>query len=90
MRAGDGDSALRSIDANPPDMVLLDLNLPSLDGTTVVHDLASNPSTRNIPIIVVTGVDPPPLLPHVRTVLCKPCDPEYVAKVVTDHLPAPR
>lgn len=89
MRAADGASALRSIEQQRPDLILLDLNLPTVDGHAVISDLAANPLTSDIPVIVVTGVDPAPDLPHALVVMCKPCDPGYLAKVVSDHLPAP-
>ena len=90
VKAGDGFAALRAIEEGRPSLILLDLNLPSVDGLTILQDLAASPVTSDIPVIVVTGVDPKPHLPHALVVLCKPCDPDYVAKIVVDHLPAPR
>ena len=71
-------------------MILLDLNLPMVNGWTVARELAANPLTTGIPIIVVTGVEPTPRVPHALVVLCKPCEPDHVAKIVADHLRAPR
>jgi CheY-like chemotaxis protein len=88
VRAGDGLSALRSIEEARPSLILLDLNLPAVNGWTVLRELAGNPLTSGIPVIVVTGVEPPPDLPHALAVLCKPCDPDHVAKIVADYLPA--
>ena len=90
VRAGDGLAALRAIEEGRPSLILLDLNLPYVNGRTILQDLAANPLTSEIPVIVVTGVDPKPHLPHALVVLCKPCDPDYVAKIVADHLPALR
>ena len=90
VRAADGLAALRSIEEGRPSLILLDLNLPSVSGWTILRELAGNPLTSDIPVIVVTGVDPAPHLPHALVVLCKPCDPDHVAKIVTDHLPAHR
>ena len=87
VRAGDGVSALRSIEQQRPDLVVLDLMLPAVNGWTVLKELGENPLTNDIPVVVVTGVDPPPELPHAVVVLKKPCDPDHVAKIVTDHLP---
>ena len=88
--AHDGFSALRSIEQQRPSLIVLDLNLPTVSGYAVLDDLANNPVTGDIPVIVVTGTEPKPLLPHATVVLCKPCDPADVAKIVTDHLPALR
>lgn len=90
VRAGDGYAALRSIEEDRPSLILLDLNLPMVNGWTVARELAANPLTTDIPIIVVTGVEPTPRVPHALVVLCKPCEPDHVAKIVADHLPARR
>ncbi|PYR77390.1 MAG: hypothetical protein DMF87_16225 [Acidobacteria bacterium] len=87
VRAADGVSALRSIEQQRPDLIVLDLMLPAINGWTVLRELGANPLTQDIPIVVVTGVDPPPPLPDAVAVLSKPCDPDHVAKIVTDHLP---
>ncbi|PYR62616.1 MAG: hypothetical protein DMF88_26895 [Acidobacteria bacterium] len=87
VRAADGVSALRSIEQQRPDLIVLDLMLPAVNGWTVLRELGANPLTQDIPIVVVTGVDPPPPLPDAVAVLSKPCDPDHVAKIVTDHLP---
>jgi CheY-like chemotaxis protein len=84
-RAVDGVAALRSVDESQPDLVLLDLLLPNVDGWTVLRELALNPKTNQIPVIVVTGIEPPPHLPHARVVVRKPCDASLVAKIVEDY-----
>ena len=53
--AKDGYEALRAVDADPPDLVVLDLALPRLSGHIVRHELAAQSHTRDIPIVVVTG-----------------------------------
>ena len=53
--APDGIHALRQIDQQPPDLVVLDLMLPNLSGLDVQQEIASNAYTRAIPIVVVTG-----------------------------------
>ena len=54
--AGDGASALREARQNPkPDLVLLDLMLPDIQGTEVCRQLKANPETANIPIIMLTA-----------------------------------
>jgi CheY-like chemotaxis protein len=90
LRAADGFTALRAIEQQRPDLILLDLNIPTISGFTIIRDLEKNPLTSHIPVIVVTGEEPIPLLPHALVVMCKPCDPDHVAKIVTDHLPAAR
>jgi type II secretory ATPase GspE/PulE/Tfp pilus assembly ATPase PilB-like protein len=53
--AGDGVVALDEIDRAAPDVVVLDLNLPRLDGYGVLSHLRSRPATRDIPVIVLTA-----------------------------------
>jgi DNA-binding response OmpR family regulator len=50
-----GDAALRAIAEQPPDVVILDLNLPVLSGTDVCRIVRSRPATANIPIIMLTA-----------------------------------
>jgi two-component system, chemotaxis family, response regulator Rcp1 len=41
-------------DAPVPDLILLDLNLPRMDGREVLHEIKADPSLRQIPVIVLT------------------------------------
>jgi DNA-binding response OmpR family regulator len=60
---GDGIDALRHIDDERPDVVVLDLGLPRLGGRDVHREIASRADTRDIPIVIVTGSDAPDLKP---------------------------
>jgi len=53
--AQDGQAALAAIAANTPDIVLLDLEMPVLDGFGVLKALRADPRWRDLPVIVVTG-----------------------------------
>ena len=53
--ARDGPQALDQVDQYNPDIIVLDLNLPTLDGYSVLAELRSRPSTRDIPVIVLTA-----------------------------------
>jgi type II secretory ATPase GspE/PulE/Tfp pilus assembly ATPase PilB-like protein/CheY-like chemotaxis protein len=53
--AADGVVALDEIDRAGPDIVVLDLNLPRLDGYGVLSHLRSRPATANLPVIVLTA-----------------------------------
>ena len=50
-----GDTALRAVTEQPPDLVILDLNLPVLSGTEVCRILRARPATANMPIIMLTA-----------------------------------
>ena len=50
-----GDAALKAIAGQPPDLVILDLNLPVLSGQEVCRILRSRSDSRNLPIIMLTA-----------------------------------
>jgi DNA-binding response OmpR family regulator len=50
-----GDAALKAALAEPPDLVLLDLNLPGLSGLEVCRLLRAKPSTKHVTIIMLTA-----------------------------------
>ena len=52
---GSGDAALRAVAENPPDLIILDLNLPVLSGTEVCRILRGRPETANLPVIMLTA-----------------------------------
>jgi CheY-like chemotaxis protein len=53
--ARDGVEALDQIDRHAPDIIVLDLNLPGLDGYGVLSHLRSRPATAGIPVVVLTA-----------------------------------
>ena len=55
--AEDGEAGLRAIEAQRPDVILLDLMMPKLDGFGVIEQLRADPELRNIPIIVISAKD---------------------------------
>ena len=55
VEARDGAQALDEVDRHAPDLILLDLNLPGLDGYGVLQRLRSRASTSEIPVIVLTA-----------------------------------
>ena len=52
-----GREAITEIHADPPDLLLLDVNMPGLDGFEVAALLKADPSTATIPIIMVSAQD---------------------------------
>ena len=53
--AADGEQGLAMVAADRPDLILMDLSLPGLDGWEVTRRLKASPDTRNIPIIALTA-----------------------------------
>jgi DNA-binding response OmpR family regulator len=50
-----GDAALDAVRRAPPDLIILDLNLPVVDGTDVCRRIRSQPSTATLPVIMLTA-----------------------------------
>lgn len=55
--ARSGEQALKAVQVNPkPDLILLDIMMPDVDGYTVLTRIKSDPETENIPVIFVTAL----------------------------------
>ena len=52
----DGESSIKQITKNPPDLVLLDIMMPGIDGFETYRRLQQNPQTRDIPVIFITAL----------------------------------
>ena len=59
--AADGPAALRRARASQPDIVVLDVGLPGLDGFEVLEGLRANAATMHIPVIILTNYGEPEL-----------------------------
>ena len=57
----DGEEALQFIDAKPflPDVIVLDLNVPRIDGLTVLATLKADPNLKSIPVLVFVSPNTP-------------------------------
>lgn len=55
--AGDGPQALRIADVYKPDVIVLDVNLPTMSGYQICDRLRRDPSTAEIPIVMFTSAD---------------------------------
>jgi len=54
--AADGEEALARVQARPPNLVLLDAMLPKIHGFEVARKLRSDPSTRSVPVVMMTAI----------------------------------
>ena len=52
-----GKLALSAAEINPPDLILLDIMMPDLDGYQVCQQLKSNPKTKDIPVIFISAIN---------------------------------
>jgi DNA-binding response OmpR family regulator len=57
--ASDGESGLKRIDEEKPDLVILDLKLPKMDGFQVLENLHRQSSTKGMPVIAISGFGQP-------------------------------
>jgi signal transduction histidine kinase len=57
MTAGTGEAALEIVARQPPDLILLDVMMPGMDGFQVTARLKGDPATKAIPVIMVTALD---------------------------------
>ena len=78
----DGVDALRHIDVEAPQAVVLDIELPCLGGLDVQREIAAHPETRDIPIVVVTGTLHDLTSKDFACILRKPITPEALVEAV--------
>jgi PAS domain S-box-containing protein len=56
MTAASGEEALAMVEQQPPDLILLDIMMPGMDGYEVASRIKGNLATKNIPVILVTAL----------------------------------
>jgi DNA-binding response OmpR family regulator len=88
MEAGDGIHALRVLDAYLPDLVVLDIGLPKLDGISVQQEIAAQAVTRHVPVVIVTGSTDELGHLDVPCILRKPVAIEGLIQTIRKCLPA--
>ncbi|MHB0969578.1 MAG: response regulator [Thermoanaerobaculia bacterium] len=55
LKAASGEEALRTVVDAVPDLILMDIHLPGMDGLSVVRAIKADEKTRGIPILAVTA-----------------------------------
>jgi CheY-like chemotaxis protein len=100
MSASNGEECKRCLRKSTPDLMVLDVNMPGQAGFYVLKDLKSDPRTRDMPIIMLTGVAQQSGIPFNSDDLAeflgcepdayleKPVDPSRLSKVARDLLGA--
>jgi CheY-like chemotaxis protein len=89
--AESGADGIRSATSRPPDAILLDVQMPSMDGPSTLRHLQTNPLLAKIPIIFFTGITRPADKEHlsglgVTAILPKPFDPLTLASDIASVL----
>lgn len=90
--AYDGVSALDAVESDPPDLVLLDIMMPMMNGYEVCQQIKANPQTQHIPVVFLTSahgadVRTRSLQAGATTVIVKPFSPAELIAQVHRHLP---
>src|SRR5579863_2091198 len=89
-----GPTALGTILADPPDLLILDVKLPTITGFEVLRELRSMPQTADLPVIMVTALNTPADKAKAKELgaadyIVKPYMPSQLIDAVKRHLPSP-
>lgn len=85
VEAWDGKQAVEVAEAEELDLVLLDLQLPRLNGLGVIHRLRQNSKLQNVPVVIITGQDPEK---YRSSAIAEGCDDFLVKPIDFDRLDA--
>jgi lysyl-tRNA synthetase class 2 len=93
-RVEDGEGALEAVRKEKPDIIVMDLMMPRMDGFTAATHLAAEEATRGIPIVVISAKagmkDACEMSPNIMDFLAKPFAPERLAEAVKNVLEGKR
>jgi CheY-like chemotaxis protein len=81
LEAADGEEAVQLTASSLPGLVLLDLQLPRLNGLSVIHRLRKELCLTDVPLVVITGYDK-----HFDTAVAAGCDDYLVKPIDFDRL----
>jgi CheY-like chemotaxis protein len=89
--AENGEDALKSIRKRKPDLILMDMQMPVMDGYTAVSIIKADPEFSAIPIIAFTALAREEDVERSRSIGCaehytKPLDPEILVKIINRYL----
>jgi CheY-like chemotaxis protein len=92
LTAQDAPSAIGQLAREPLDAVVTDLTFPGTSGWDLIEAIRSGPSTRQLPVVVLTGHSNPTIASRARQTGCaalltKPCLPDELARTLHTILP---
>jgi CheY-like chemotaxis protein len=97
VEANNGDQALALALTEHPDLVVLDVSLPTISGLQVLHSLGDHPVTQSVPVLIVSSYAPLIGEEHQNRIagtITKPFEPSeflaLVGKLVQGGAPSPR
>jgi two-component system, cell cycle response regulator DivK len=91
VEAESGEEALTAVEAQRPDLILMDIQLPVMDGYEATRRIRSNPELKSIPIIAVTsyalaGDEAKAMAVGCNAYVTKPFSPRALLAKVQEHL----
>lgn len=94
-QAANGQQALETARQRHPDIILMDLSMPIMDGITACHKLKEDPATASIPVIFVTGNNDPLDREQAKAAgaadfIIKPFDTKKLRHCIKRHLRSPQ
>lgn len=93
IEADNGAAAIEEALATHPDLILMDLSMPKMNGEEAIVQLKNQPSTRDIPVIICTAYDPGPRVDRALgagavEVLHKPFKFSELENLLRKHVPS--
>ena len=87
LEARDGGAALELMDGGRPDVIVADLRMPVMDGAELMGRLRSRPTTASIPIVLLSGLVPDPVVSSLAdAVVIKPFEPADLLAAIRGSL----
>jgi CheY-like chemotaxis protein len=91
IKAENGKEALVMAKAQKPDLIILDVMMPNMDGGEVITALEKDPDTKDIPVVFLTslitkGEEKKKNVIAGRFFVAKPCDPKELLDTVEKHI----
>lgn len=90
IQAENGKEAVDLVEQHTPDLILMDMQMPVMDGFTAVKIIKSNPALQHIPIIAFTAQSRPEDKVMTKAIGCiehytKPMDPDELTKLIQKY-----
>jgi len=91
LAAANGEEAVRSAREARPDLIIMDLSVPVMDGFTATREIKHDPATRDIPVVVLTAHSYGSAGRRAREAGCdaflmKPCPPQRLLREVQQRI----
>jgi CheY-like chemotaxis protein len=91
MMAENGEEAMQCVRKKKPDLILMDMQMPIMDGYTVVPMIKADPELSAIPIVAFTALARPEDIARTKSIGCiehytKPMDPEQLIKLIQNYI----